>query len=447
MNSAATQLRRIALRAAGKQHDLVVPRGDALAHVLATAGVHLGPHDQVLGPDGTVIDPATTAAVLREGGLYSVTHSAHVADRARSRADQAGSVRTLPWVLVACALAAALVAVAAGDAASRWVAAGVIALAAVLTTLAWAQQAAKNNNFLTLATPLALGVLAGVLSVPAGVDDAASFAIAMGAAGAATLAALLAVATKHSRIRAGASAVVVIAMLVAALALASPSLRWSPAQLAVVLAAASVLALRALPSLLVNVDEGYFIDYGKFMVLRWTVRGRVPEYIPLVEADRVRQLVSNAEARLRVSTLLLSLLVAIGLPAAAILLAGGDLLVQISAIAFLVLAPLGMVLTSRRTVSSELRNPPRIAVLVGLLLCAVGIGSGLIGLTASVAAGALLFAACVAAVLSVSAARGSRSLGWSRTADIVDSMAVALVLPAGFLAAGTFDLLRGALAG
>lgn len=447
MTSAATQLRRIALRSAGTQHDLVVPQGDALAHVLAAAGVHLGPHDHVLGPDGAVVDPATTAAVLREGGLYSVTSSAREAEDSRRRLASAGSVQTLPWALVGCALAASLVALAAGDVASRQIAAAVVALAAVLTMLAWSQQAPRATTFLTLSAPLALGVLAGVLCIPVGTHDWASFAIAMGAAGAAALAAILAVATPHSRIRAGASSVVVIAMLVAMLAFVSPSLRWSPAQLAVVLAAASVLALRALPSLLVNVDEGYFIDYGKFMVLRWTVRGRVPEYISVVEADRVRQLVSNAEARLRVSTLLLSVVAAAGIPAAALLLAEGDLLVQIATWAFLVLAPLGMLLTSRRTVSPELRNPPRFAVLVGLALCALAVGTGLVSVTAAVAAAFLLAAACIAAVLSVSAARGSRSLGWSRTADIVDSIAVALVLPAGILAAGTFDLLRGALAG
>lgn len=400
-----------------------------------------------MGPDGVLVDPATTAENLREGGLYSVTRPALRDDKARRARDAAHTVATLPWALTAFGLAATLVALAASDSTIRWVAAGIVALAAVITSLAWAVQTRADTNFLSLAAPMTLGALAGALLVPPGTANYALFATAMAAAAVAALASLIAVATRLPRVRAGAATVSVIAVLVTALGLASPALRWDVGQLTIVLAAASVLGLRALPSLLVNVDEGYHIDYGEFMVLRWTVRGRVPEYIPQVESERVRQIVRNAEARLRVSTLLLSLFVAIGIPAAFVPLAEGNLLERIAATVFLTFAVLGVMLTSRRTVAPELRNPPRVAVLIGLTLGSLAVGLGGLGALTAIAAAGLIVVAAIAAVLSVSLARGTRSLGWSRTGDIVDSIAIALVLPAGVLAAGTLDLLRGVLAG
>jgi hypothetical protein len=59
--------------------------------------------------------------------------------------------------------------------------------------------------------------------------------------------------------------------------------------------------------------------------------------------------------------------------------------------------------------------------------------------------GLMLAAGVVAAAIAVPLAGGSRSLSWSRTGDIVESIAIALVVPASLLAAGTFDTLRGVI--
>ncbi|KAF5288504.1 hypothetical protein FQR65_LT20952 [Abscondita terminalis] len=68
-------------------------------------------------------------------------------------------------------------------------------------------------------------------------------------------------------------------------------------------------------------------------------------------------------------------------------------------------------------------------------------------LVTTVAAAALLFAAIVAAVMVLPLMRGERSLGWSRAGDILDAVAVALVIPTGLIAAQTLNVLQGVLAG
>jgi hypothetical protein len=208
----------------------------------------------------------------------------------------------------------------------------------------------------------------------------------------------------------------------------------------------SALALRALPSLLVKVNEGYHIDYGKFMVLRWTVRGKVPQYLPRVHANEISQLVSNTEARLQTSIVMLSILAGIGIPAAIVPLAGEALIERIASISFVMLLSAGLMLSSRRTVAPELRTPPRIAAAIGLLVFAVLLAWNSGAQWLWIAAASMLILGAVVAIISVSLGRGSRSLGWSRTGDIVDSFAIALVFPAGLVAAGTLELLRGVLA-
>lgn len=440
------QLRRIALLARGEQLDLVVPTGDVLAHAITAAGVHLGPGDRVMGPEGSAIDPATAAEKLREGGLYAVTAFAREVTRSESRpVGVSDEGRSLPWALSACGLTAVIVALTTDRSGSRIVAAVVLALAAVFALLVWALRSTEKTKLYGCAAPLMLGVAAGALSVPTTTENYGSFSLAMGAAGAAILASLMLVIARAERVRASAAPIVVIAALVAAFCVIGPMLMWEPAQLALVISGLSVLSLRALPTMLVKVDEGYHIDYGKFMVLRWTVRGRVPQYVSRVNPDQITQLMHNAEARLQTSTVMLSLLAGIGIPAAVLPLAKDGLTERIAAIAFLMLAIVGLLTTSRRTVAPELRNPPRFAVVIGVavftVLFAVGTRWELIWLAAAV----LAVVGLVVAVLSVSLLRGSRSLGWSRAGDVLDSLAIALVFPAALVAAGTLELLRGVL--
>ncbi len=435
------QLRRIVIDVAGRRHDLAMPRGEALVGALASIGVHLGAGSRVQGPDGSPVDLGTPAAQLLEGGLYAVAGPAATPARRIDRATAGGSVNPLPWALVGFGIVAAMLAV--GDERLRWPTAGVLALAALVSMVFGVARGGTGDIGAAASLVLAgIGSCLGALTI---LVDAPVLAFAVAGAAMAVLAALLMVVARTARARAAAAPVVVIAALFAALALTGPMLGWAPNQLLIAASAIAVVGIRAAPSLLVGVEPGYHIDYGRFMVLRWTVRGRVPVSIDRIDEQRVREIVAAAEARLDSAILMLAVLAGAGLPAAAPALVGPDPVARISAMVYVLLAVLALLLTSRRTAAPALRIPPRAAAVIGLLLLAAVVVPQASAAGAAIGAGALLFAALVAAAAVLPLARGERSLGWSRTGDIVDSLAIALVLPAGLLAAGTLDLLRGVL--
>lgn len=441
MTVAPAEFRRIALRVSGAQHDLAVPKGDALAQALTAVGVQLGAGDRVFSPEGAQIDTALPAAELREGGLYSVVSAASTSVE-RDAAFEARRVRTAPWALATFAAVTALVAVLV-DAPGWRLTAGLICVAAALVTaLVWGR---RERASWPLLASMVLAAAAGALLVPARVEHLESTRAASAWLAIAVLAGFLMVSARSARLRAAAAALVAVAAAVAAIVWAGRFAGWGLPECAMVLAAAAAVGVRAAPSLLVGVDEGYHIDYGRFMVLRWTVRGRVPEYRAEVAGPEVRERIGLAEARLEITVLVLSLLAALGLPAAALPLTGDGLAEQIAAAVFAVCVPAALMLSSRRTAARRLRLPPRVAVAVGL--------AGFVGVLALhadpallLAVGGILFAVgLVAAAVVVPLTRGGRSLGWSRLADVADSLAVALCLPAALLAAGTLNMLRGAL--
>lgn len=438
----APRLRRIALDAAGNRHDLVVPRNEALAGALAAVGVHLASDDRVLGPDGSIVDTATVAGDLREGGLYCVAGPPSATSDVRDAAADPLRVSAVPWALAGFGAAASLLSTELPGV--RWITVIVLVLVAVTVTVSVGIR--PGFRAAGVVAPLALaGVAAGLAVLPIAVDTPVLI-IAVGGAAVTVLAALLGFVASSPKLRAAAMPLVVISAVFTAAALVAPSLGWSAPQLLIVTAAGATVGVRAAPSLLVGVDPGYHIDYGRFMVLRWTVRGRVPEFIDRVDRERVNGLVSAAEAKLESTVLLLSVLAAMGIPVAVVPLTSGDPVQIVSGSLFVLWVMLGLLLTSRRTAARRLRTPPRVAVLAGVLLLAVLSAPQLAAGIGIVVAGAALLVALGAAAAILPLARGERSLGWSRTGDIVDSIAVALVLPAGVLAAGTLNLLQGVLA-
>ena len=453
MTSVSAPLRRIAVHTAGSNVDLVVPAGDALGHALSIAGFRLAPGDHVHGPGGETVDPQTSASELVEGGLYSVTRGrAQVRDETQNGAS-IDRYRTLPWLLVAVALTASVSVQLFGDPVWQWIVAGVLGVAAILTALIAGARTTEHSSGLGLAPALLLGAMAGFLCVPLGGSGAkaelwnAMFGIALAFAGVAVIAVVLSATARIAAVRAGSASIALIAVLGAVAAVLSPMVGWGPLPFAITVSAASVLAIRALPALLVNADDGYFIDYSKFMSLRWTVRGRVPRYIERVDNDRVREMVTTTEFRLRASILMLSILAVPGIAGAAQQLTDGNLIQRIGAGVFLMFSIGGLMLVSRRTVAHNLRRPQRLAALGGLIgAVLVLLASGALPVFVLViASGVLALLGAIIAAGTVSISGGVRSLGWSRTGDIVESITVVLVMPAGLVAAGAIEVLRGVL--
>lgn len=453
MTSVTAPLRRIAVHTGGMQVDLVIPANDALGHALAVAGVSLQPGDRVHGPGGLPVDPATAASDLREGGLYAVTRgsAASAKDPLASRSPSGSAA--ISWSVLAASGTAAVIAFSVDASLWRWITAAIVGLVGLLVALSCGARSTAKSPASELLPSLVLGAIAGVLCAPRGTPGLNAalwdemFAFALGFGGAALAAVVIAATSRAAAARAGATAAAVVLVSAGVFAAVCPIIEWGPREFFIVTAAAAVLAIRALPSLLVNADDGYYIDYSTHMSLRWTVRGRVPKYIERIDAARVRDLVVTAEFRLRVATLVLSMLTAPGIALSVLAIIEDSLVGRIGASVFVCASVAGLLLISRRTVELALRRPPRVAALVGVLgaVLMLVVAVSVPALASLVVAGVLCLVAAIVAAGSVPMARSTRSLGWSRTGDIVEAIAVVVVLPAGLLAAGAIDVLRGVM--
>lgn len=429
------------MHAAGQVHDLALPAEDALGQALVALGLMPRERERVVDPAGRPVDLATPAGGLREGGLYSVVAPARGRPGHEPGPTGVGPV-VLPWVLAGLALTILGLSLAAG---ARSAVATLLGICSLLALIGWSQRE-EGAGYVWVPLLVGGGSVFLVLTSPGAQVLAAAAAFAVAATGGAFLAL---VAAPPSTRAIGAPIAVISGTLAAAL-LAGSLLGWELPQAALILGAGACVTLRALPHLLIGVDDGHHIDYGRFMVVRWTVRGRVPEFKPAVDAAAVRQRVRVSEARLHAATSYLAGLAAVGMWAAAAHLGGVSRLERLTAGITIAALALGLVLLSRRSAARALKFPPRLAAALGLAGAALitphtgaalGAGALLLG------AGALLLAAVVAAALAPALAGGARSIAWSRVGDLVEALAIAFVLPAAVVAAGTMDYLRGVLAG
>jgi len=448
VTTSSAESKRIVVRASGANHDLVVAAENPLGTVLAAIGVQLGAHEQLLGPDGAAVDPATRASDLSEGSVYSVASVASTSakggrgSRRSSRNIQTGSL----WGLALLGFVAGVGALTLEHGWLRVGSAIAFGVFGLLLALVWSLRADAKVAVVGLLVPLGFGAIAAVLAVPQRLPDSATLAVAAAAFSAAVLASIIGVLARDARPRAGAWAAAAVLLCAGGIALSSRLLEWSLSELAIVLSAASVLAIRALPALMLIVDDGYHVDYQRFMALRWTVRGRMPEYVSQIDSSDAARLVQAAEARLGITLPLLSIIAVAGMPAMVQTLGSDSLLERVCAGVVFVCCVLGLLLVSRRTAHPGLRRAPRLAVVVGLSLSVVVAAGVFQNVPWHLLFGGLMLAAgVVAAAIAVPLAGGSRSLSWSRTGDIVESIAIALVVPASLLAAGTFDTLRGVI--
>ncbi|WP_159806866.1 ROK family protein [Cellulomonas citrea] len=276
------------------------------------------------------------------------------------------------------------------------------------------------------------------------VDDLAFLALGTGlAAGLLLVVTVVADPGARSRGALGAAAVVLLASaLVWAVVL---FVGWGPQVAAAVTVGAVPLALRALPSTLLDVPDGYFIDYEASMGTRWSIRGRVPADPGPVDGAGIGGQVQAATAARTSGTLVLSVLGAVSLPFAVPAEPAGGLVLG-GRIALLICYATAMTLLARSVGVRGLHWAPRgsaaVAVVVGARLAL----DALPATGAALAACAALLAGLVVAGLVVLVGRGARSLVLSRTADIAETLTIALSLPAGLLAGDLIDHLRALVA-
>ncbi len=446
--------RRIALLADGGRVDLAVPPDGVLLDALRAAGIDFDARRHVVFGRGSKVTPLdTVVADLDDGCLLTVADFSGrgEGDRKRSRRLEAAIPGALTCLLVVVGLLTLVVAAGAMDLAAEWrgALAGALGLAACGVAIVGARRAGGDAfvRTSTLAATVALGFAAGALALPADFERAGLVRVIAGCAAAAVCAAIAATATLDPLLRGVGGTVCLLlagAGLIAGLvAIAGGDLRAG----ACVILGATPLLHRGLASALVNMPEGYFIQYERFMTNRWTVRGSIPESHDTVHAIEVRGAMDVAAARLRAGTVTVCVMAVVTAPAALVGWADATLLAQFGAGAVVVFVALTFALAPRRSTTPLLRWAPRLAT-GGVLLGAGMTFSASVGLAAAGAvAGGLLVLAVVMIALLVPTTRGWRSLSASRFADGIESIAVVLALPAAMIDANVPDLVRGMMAG
>lgn len=453
-----TELRKIALMSADRRIDVAMPLDGTLGAALSHLGytVRQG-HQVVLDRTGNEAELGAVGADLQDGALFAIV-DLHQAGTVRAAAPRAGVVDeargALWWLLgtVAVLLAGGSLLAPAGTTLAGGlggIAAGLlVALGAAASALAWAlrQRRDATAEALAMLAPLALAFAAGVLVIPKQLVGGDHLAVVTGLLLAGIVAALLTATVGGGRLRSAAGTTTILILLLAAIWGLTLVAGWGVPAAAALSAGTVAPGLRFLPTTLVNVQEGHHIDYRHFMSNRWTVRGAIPETPDSVSMTMVREVVQESSARLLTGTVLLSAVAAIMVPFALSAPVDGNPFVFGGTIAFVAALVLVLVLLPRHSASPVLRWVPRAAAAAVLLEAALAV-SGAFGVAVLllVASGLLLIGMVSAAVI-VPLGRGSYSLVWSRLADIVESMAVALALPAALLASDILGFLRGVMA-
>lgn len=454
MSVETVERRRIVLQSEDRRLDLSLPFDETLDDALILSGLSTADRFVLIGPGGFEIPGDTECEDLVDGGLYALIDRTALAPQARPAAAVSRPTRADHgarwWMLaVSALLLVAVFAQGAGDPLLRLSIALLLVVGAISGAVAWSRRdsAAGVRGILGVLAPVLLSFAAGALLIPASLEASAHLSTAAGFLAAGITTSVIAVSARARPMRAAAGTATVLLVGLAAVWGLALLLRWGPAEAAAISLGLVPLGLRSLPSSLVNLPEGYFIDYKHFMTSRWTVRGAIPESVGLLRPERITAVVDDSSARLIAGTAVLSIVAALMTPVAFLRPWPSDPLVVSGGIALLVCSGLALLLTPRHTTSRILRWLPRAAAAIVFVVAGiqatVALGPGFQILGASV-----LFAVGLTAVaVIIPISRGASSLIWSRFGDAFEWLAVALALPAALLYANALSLVRGMMAG
>ncbi|MFT4258279.1 hypothetical protein [Microbacterium sp.] len=446
--------RRIVLQGEDRRVDVSLALDETLDDAIAASGLPTAGSLAVIGPGGLEVPEGTACEDLVDGGLYALVDRA-AAPAQRAAGTDAGATPTRMdhgarwWMLaVSGLLLIAVFAHGAGDPLLRLLTALLLVVGAACSAIVWSRResGAGVRGILGVLTPVLMAFAAGALLIPAALVASAHLSTASGFLAAGITTAIIAVVARSRPIRAAAGTATVLLVSLAAVWGIALLLRWGQAEAAAVSLGLIPLALRALPSSLVNLPEGYFIDYKHFMTSRWTVRGAIPESVGVLRPERIVAVVDDSSARLIAGTAVLSAVAAVLAPLAFLRDWPRDPLVTAGGIALLVCLGLSLLLTPRHTTSKILRWLPRAAAAVVFLTAGLRTAIGVGGDGQVLSAVALFLLGVVALAVVIPVSRGVRSLAWSRIADAFEWLAVALALPAALLYADVLSLLRGMMA-
>jgi len=211
---------------------------------------------------------------------------------------------------------------------------------------------------------------------------------------------------------------------------------------AAVLLGAVPLALRAVPSLCVDVPDEQLLDVAE--VSRTVTAVRTPKPAPLgpVNDRMVHRSVVSGERRRDVGAVVVSLIGPVVAPI--VLLApepdGVTRWARVVACVFVIAV---LALLPRTTRGALARWVPRVcaAVLVLELGALAEVSPAVLGTLVALVVGLLV------AAVSLPIGRGWRSVGFSRLADMLEKLATVFSLPVALVAAGAIEVFRAAASG
>ena len=462
MTGTAVQWRRVTVVDGVDRREILVSTLSPLSDSLRNEGIDLESRSVVvIASDGSRIDVSLVSTVA-DGALLTVVEP-----------QPAGRAKTLPrgrvgagaldftgvlWISAAsvAAIVAMVTALAGGPggaveglAALRYAAAAVFALLAVVAILTIhphrsTQKPGTVFSATFVVVPAMLAFSAGFLAIPTALEASVHLAIFAGFAAAA-----LATAGAHVRstgtVAGGATGLVTVTLAaLAALFAATLVLGFDVSVSAALAAGAAPVALRVLPTFCLDIPDGQLLEYGEFMRNRWTVRGAIPEGSHPVTAAGMRPVMARARMQLRTGTVLFSAIPALLVPML-LVAPGTGVISDVATVVLVATIIVSFLLSPRRANSPLLRWTPRVGAAIVALEFTVVRGLADPGLPGLVLAAVALVVALLVAATMVPIARGTRSLGISRTADILENLATAFSFPAAFVAATMIDILRGAV--
>lgn len=452
---------RVALRVGDRTLDVAIPQGLPVYEVLREAGVDLddaaltivdsaGHPVDLYSATGDQLPDGTVLHVLRRGSRVRAAAGHASGDPAVSRPTG------FPWWLgVAGAAAVVLVATvglqvrgagAGGGsaAADRWALAAALGLAGLALAVARSRPGVRGASWPTVVCALA-GAAAGAATVDPSLPGAGRLAVVTALTGASVVAAARWAAARRARADDAEVAGVVLGVTtLGAVVTAVALLAGLPGALAAAVLLGGVpLALRALPTLVVDVPDEQLIDTAQ--VARTVSAVRTPVAPPLgpVNGRLVHRTVLSAERRRDAGVVAISLAAPVVAPA--LLLdpdgprAGGP--AGWAGVVACLLVALALALQPRTSRGALARWAPRACA--ALLLLELAVLAGLAGGDLLPATLAALVLGLLVVAVSIPLGRGWRSVGFSRLADNLEGLATVLALPAALVAAGAIDVLSG----
>jgi len=463
MTPTTSERRRLALYSDAARFDVAAPAHLTARELLAAMGVAFDASRQALVlRSGREFDADSPVADLVDGTLLTVVDLAAPAARGRragATQDGARADHHAAWWLLTT-IAALLAAAALGDLAlettllgdnTRLPVAIALAVGATVAAALWSTRvslAAGTGFALVAASSLAFA--SGIVAVPH-VPGAAHLAVTCGLLSAVVLMGVLTVTASISdtqrAVRGAIGAALAIFLVLSAVWGGTLMMEWSTTTAAAITLGLVAPGIRWIPGLLLNLEDGYAINYEHFMSSKWSVRGAVPEDPGAVTMDVVKPHVVESLAKLTAGIVTLSALAVITAPIVAPGMYSASLLVRIGTIGVLVATVIALFLGPRRHSSATLRWVPRATATFVALVVVITFALHSSDAVRSVLAAAMMVAAILAAVLIVPVGKGASSLIWSRLGDTFEALAVALALPMGLLAANVVDSMRTVMAG